>query len=662
MKRIILLFLLLHGIVAAAQNPVVKVRAVGATYGASPEVTFEVAWAAAPDGIHHLPDVWLFIDYRVVEAGSATGPWLPASITAVAPPSAGTLSFPVPLPGRGFYLAGNPAGAFAATLTVALDVPQNKRFNWCVYASDYPPNAIENDGFYTLRGSPPFTVGGQTLPAGVRTVSGCIASLSDATGCPGLLPVRPAVTSFTTSAASVCPGQSVTLMATADSAVAYSFDGGLSWQPEASAVVTPLQTTTCSVHVKNRGGCTATSTSSVTVSVFSARSAGAIVSGTATTAANLAPGETVQSSAAATGGNAVVYQWRRSGTSSATLTGTGATYRLDADPSNYAAAGTYYFHRYAKDDCHAEWALSDGVFTLEINTVNPPQGSCTFTQPPVVNTFAGFQNSYSGSTYVSLTDERDNKNYAAVKIGGRWIMAQNLNYQEGLTYFDRHTAPNTATGSNPDLRSGFWCPSNDAGAIDRAVCDYWGALYSWETAMMLDGKGEWKNNINVICTGAATNTNCATNNGRTSAAGTDIGGRGICPPNWHVPTSREWAVLLDAMNGGGNTYQNNASQAYTGSAGKHAKVACTGTEADNNPAWQTGNTNIDTYNFRAFPSGSRNSNGAQQSNRGKVARFWASSIATAEAWMIAFTYSNDGAVRFDEPVSFGSGIRCIRDL
>jgi hypothetical protein len=113
-----------------------------------------------------------------------------------------------------------------------------------------------------------------------------------------------------------------------------------------------------------------------------------------------------------------------------------------------------------------------------------PQGSCSYTEPAVVSMFAAFPNNYSSGTYVSLTDKRDNKNYPVVKIGTRWIMARNLNYQEGLTWRTNSNQPNT---NNPctDCISSFWCPGI-GGTSNLAACEVYGALYTWETAMMLD--------------------------------------------------------------------------------------------------------------------------------------------------------------------------------
>jgi hypothetical protein len=154
---------------------------------------------------------------------------------------------------------------------------------------------------------------------------------------------------------------------------------------------------------------------------------------------------------------------------------------------------------------------------------NQPQGGCTFTQPAVVGTFADFHNTsvYSSSTYVTLTDERDNKNYTVVKIGTRWIMAQNLNYQTGLTWRSASNSPSTVTGSNKALIGSFWCPggfSTETTTSTLASCDVWGALYSWETAMMLDGKGTWtETDGGGYCTGAANTDACKRNWGRSAS-------------------------------------------------------------------------------------------------------------------------------------------------
>ncbi|MDR2359647.1 MAG: hypothetical protein LBD87_07630, partial [Prevotellaceae bacterium] len=79
------------------------------------------------------------------------------------------------------YVTTNPS-----TITAVLDNATGK-FNWCVYGSDFPPNAKNNSsGGYDLRGSPPFIIN-NTIEWKASTYSGSeITALTDATGCPGV--------------------------------------------------------------------------------------------------------------------------------------------------------------------------------------------------------------------------------------------------------------------------------------------------------------------------------------------------------------------------------------------------------------------------------------------------------------------------------------------
>ncbi|MDR0728923.1 MAG: hypothetical protein LBF19_02200 [Prevotellaceae bacterium] len=250
---------------------VVHVSQISADYGATPPtITFKVYWDSAPDGIRHLDSVWLFVDYRLIYANGALGDWTAASLNApvLAPGSEGTIST-VPSNTRGFYLYGNASTAFSSTVTVGIaGLAANTRFNWCTYASDYPPNAEPHDGYYRLHGSPPFVVNGVRLNAGVNTYSGCITSLTDSTQCPGLIPSSPAINSFTASATTICAGDSIRLSAEADGASSYSFDGGASWitaSTSATARVAPKQDTVYWVQVRNSGGCVKSASKSITV-------------------------------------------------------------------------------------------------------------------------------------------------------------------------------------------------------------------------------------------------------------------------------------------------------------------------------------------------------------------------------------------------------------
>jgi hypothetical protein len=113
-------------------------------------------------------------------------------------------------------------------------------------------------------------------------------------------------------------------------------------------------------------------------------SAGSITTASATTTPSTAPTGTIANATSASGGDGnITYQWRRSGTSSATLTGSAATYALNTDAANYSTAGAYYFTRYAKDGaCNTAFTASDGQYTLTVaSIVEPPHhpGTTTYT-------------------------------------------------------------------------------------------------------------------------------------------------------------------------------------------------------------------------------------------------------------------------------------------
>ncbi|MDR0729979.1 MAG: hypothetical protein LBF19_07670 [Prevotellaceae bacterium] len=260
MRKIFLLSMLsLASMSVWGQAQVVQVEQLSATYGANPTVTFRVYWTTPPDGVRHLDSVWLFVDYLLIENNAPVGDWTPATITGVVSVSDGTPSYPVALPYRGFYLQGNPAGAFSSTIAVALDGLANAKFNWCAYATDYPPNATEAAGHYELHGSPPFLINGVTAESSKTYTGGCITVLTDATGCPGIPPAQPVITAFEATPDTICAGDTITLMAATNivGAASYSFNGG-AWTTDNAATFTPSATTNYTLYIRNIAGCTAT--------------------------------------------------------------------------------------------------------------------------------------------------------------------------------------------------------------------------------------------------------------------------------------------------------------------------------------------------------------------------------------------------------------------
>jgi hypothetical protein len=130
--------------------------------------------------------------------------------------------------------------------------------------------------------------------------------------------------------------------------------------------------------LKGTGACSATITGGVTtaIAVYSAISPGAINTASAMTSVGTNPNVTIgNSTVASDGSGSITYQWRRTGTSSATLTGSNTTYALNSDATNYSIIGTYYFNRYAKDaTCNTAWMAATGTYTLNV-IIAPPSVS-----------------------------------------------------------------------------------------------------------------------------------------------------------------------------------------------------------------------------------------------------------------------------------------------
>ncbi|MDR0582064.1 MAG: hypothetical protein LBG31_03770 [Prevotellaceae bacterium] len=251
----VLLFLL-WGIGGFAQQ--VSVSNLATDY-ATKKISFTVTWTAAP----YNNQIWVITDYIKVENTTTAGSWSRALVTGATATGSGSA---VTVTGqRGFWLntSGN-SGSANVTATVSLASGVDK-FNWCVIALNYPPQAvIKATGGYDLKGTPPFTVNGVPLAATATTYGAgtCITSLSDATNNPaGIVPALPTVATVT--ASTLCAGGTSLLTATlgggTTSAMTYSWNIGGS--PSTTSVNTKTtQTlnanTAFTVTVTNAYGCT----------------------------------------------------------------------------------------------------------------------------------------------------------------------------------------------------------------------------------------------------------------------------------------------------------------------------------------------------------------------------------------------------------------------
>ncbi|MDR0582371.1 MAG: hypothetical protein LBG31_05355 [Prevotellaceae bacterium] len=187
MRTTFFLFAMLASVMASAQTTV-QIMPVSATYTTTPTIQFKVSWTNQSTD-NHRNKVWLFVDFQPVISPAQKGNWQPATITGTVQKTAGTVS---EQSDRGFFLEGATTD-FSATVTVQLS-NTGTPFNWCAYASDCPPNIGDYDnGTYTLRGTPPFTLiaaNGTTQTVPDKTIAQSAltitpVTMTDATGCPG---------------------------------------------------------------------------------------------------------------------------------------------------------------------------------------------------------------------------------------------------------------------------------------------------------------------------------------------------------------------------------------------------------------------------------------------------------------------------------------------
>jgi uncharacterized protein (TIGR02145 family) len=578
MKKLYFYVLLLSLWASGGLSAQVSVELIGKISIVPPQVAFTVSWTKAP----YNNKIWVLAQYAKVSA-SGMGAEARAIITEV---SATGATASTVTGNRGFWLeadGNNGSATVTATLSLADGV---ENFNWCVYAFDYPPNAVlQSDGTYQLRGSPPFTVNGDKLADGVKNFGAgtCITSITDATDNP----------------------EGIVL------AVAWYSGGETSQTITVGDAITPITfETTCTTCI------------------------------TSVTSSGLPYG--------------VSGTW------------TSPNYTVSGIP---LLTGTYNYTLTAEDGNACSNASVYGTIKVEaLPGTNQNQGGCTFMQPAVVSTFALFPaNYYSASTFVTLTDERDRNNYTVVKIGSKWVMAQNLNYQTGLTWQTDSNLPTQESGGAVNALIGhFWCPTIVGPLTStRASCDVWGALYTWETTMMRDGKYAGSSGTDTAWPGdgAYCSGNGCTNN-------MNQGGRGICPPNWHVPTDAEWGDVFDAMETGTKDHNTGMTGTRGTNAGSRAKAACT-CESSMSPcptdavamwSYYASNTGTDNYGLRLLPAGHRGLGGGGFASFGDLLDLVSASAVTASLTMARRVSYNSAAVeRRTVNRSGGQPARCISD-
>ena len=210
--------------------------------------------------------------------------------------------------------------------------------------------------------------------------------------------------------------------------------------------------------------------------------------------------------------------------------------------------------------------------------------------------------------YGSLKDSRDGRTYKTVVIGSQTWMAENLNYKTDNSYCYKDSTKN---------------------------CDEYGRLYTWSAAM--DSAGKWTSN----------GKGC----GFVKTCSPTYPVRGVCPPNWHLPTKEEFETLFSTV--GGESV-----------AGKMLKSIS---------GWDDGRgkNGIDAYGFSVLPAGFRYDDGHYQ-ERFYYADFWSSTESgDFGAYIIDFDDESDRVRLFNYEDACcdqssmekneGFSIRCVKD-
>ncbi len=284
---------------------------------------------------------------------------------------------------------------------------------------------------------------------------------------------------------------------------------------------------------------------------------------------------------------------------------------------------------------------------------------------------------WSGQT---MTDPRDGRIYKTTILpdGKEW-MAENLYFKgctqagytcSALSFLSMSNAF-SGTGAGQGNLSYFCLGENSkTGPATQNDCEKYGALYTFDCAMWLDGN---KANGAISCT-PTSGLAVATNN-------CQIGGRGICPPGWHIPTDNEWGIMLNAVETtNGNTLSNTFNVSPDGPAEmgiQNHNIGQTletqrwqGIDAgsrlqysgaiDWRPTWPK---STDQYNFRVLPSGRRDYRGLYYSERRACGYFWSSSAtySTYNAFMRGFVIHYPSVYRAGFNRAEGISVRCVKN-
>lgn len=190
-----------------------------------------------------------------------------------------------------------------------------------------------------------------------------------------------------------------------------------------------------------------------------------------------------------------------------------------------------------------------------------------------------------------LTDPRDGKTYKIAIIGKKAWMAENLNYAS----------------------KGSECYNDD-----YEMCTQYGRLYSWSSAMKLDG---------------CDSKECGVVPGKFR--------QGVCPDGWHLPTRQDWDKLVKYVR---QKSHGNAAKVFKSTFG-----------------WHNDENGNNASHFNVLPAGFRFQSGNFM-RQGQVAKFWSSEQVNAmEAKSRVLLYDDSSFASEDEYKQNELSVRCVSD-
>jgi len=161
-----------------------------------------------------------------------------------------------------------------------------------------------------------------------------------------------------------------------------------------------------------------------------------------------------------------------------------------------------------------------------------------------------------------------------------------------------------------------WCYNNSADS-----CTKYGRLYQWAGAMNVD-----------------------TVYNSTTWGGSDVNHQGICPEDWHLPSTDEWQTLYDYVDA--NNGDEGVGTSLKSSNGWHDSAEATGTDA---------------FGFSALSAGARNYNGGFYETAIR-AYFWSvteSHVGYAYNW--GMYYVSDDFDNYSTYKDYGFSVRCLKN-